>query len=73
MPVRRVNSPWGSGMNPMWLVRMKRWARNPPSWGQVKFVVAIVLICLALYAVERIWGWPELLTPNRAPSGRVIR
>lgn len=60
-------------MSPMWFLRAKRWARNPPSWGRVKFVVAIVLICLGLYAAERIWGWPEALTPERFPSGKVAR
>lgn len=57
-------------MNPTWLLRMARWARRPPSWKQVKFVVAIVLVCLAFFAVERIWGWPDWLTPEsaRAPS-----
>ncbi|MCZ4353588.1 hypothetical protein O4H61_13800 [Roseovarius aestuarii] len=48
-----------------WLLRMTRWAQNPPSPARVKFVLAIVLFCLALFAVERIWGWPEALTPNR--------
>jgi hypothetical protein len=43
----------------------KRWAQNPPSMGKVKFVAAIVLLCIALYAIERIWGWPDWLTPDR--------
>ncbi len=61
-------------MNPRWFLRMKRWATNPPSWGQVKFVLAILAVCLALYAVERVWGWPDWLTPNRLSApGRVTR
>jgi hypothetical protein len=51
-------------MNPFWLVRMYHWVRNPPSPGAVKFVLIIVAVCLVLFAIERIWGWPELLTPN---------
>ncbi len=57
----------------MWMLRMKRWAQNPPSWGRVKFVLAIVAICLALVAVERVFGWPDWLTPDRGPGGRVVR
>jgi hypothetical protein len=52
-------------MNPRWLLMPKRWAQNPSSIGKMKFVVAIVLLCIALYAIERIWGWPDWLTPDR--------
>ncbi|MFD0858143.1 hypothetical protein [Roseovarius aquimarinus] len=51
-------------MNTRWLMRMARWAQNPPSWGRVKFVFAIIGICVALYTAERIWGWPDALTPD---------
>lgn len=57
----------------IWFVRMARWVRNPPSWGLVKLVLAVVALCLALYAVDRIWGWPDALTPDRVPGGRVVR
>ncbi len=60
-------------MNYRWLLRMSRWAKNPPSEGRIKFVFAIVAICLALYAVERIYGWPEWLTPQATPKGRISR
>ncbi|SEK29013.1 hypothetical protein SAMN05421666_1968 [Roseovarius nanhaiticus] len=56
----------GPDMNSRWLLRMTRWAQNPPSAGRVKFVFAIIGICVALYAVERIWGWPEALSPDRS-------
>jgi len=52
-------------MNQRWLLMAKRWAQNPPSAGRVKFVAAIVAVCIALYAVESLWGWPAWLTPNR--------
>ena len=48
-----------------WLVRMARWARHPPSLGQVKIMLAVVGIALALVAVEQIWGWPDWLTVNK--------
>lgn len=53
-----------------WLLRMARWARNPPTMAQLKFVLAILAICFALLAVEMLFGWPDWLTPNttgRAP------
>jgi hypothetical protein len=46
----------------LWLVRAKRWAQNPPSWGRVKLVFAVIAISLGIYAVERIYGWPDWLT-----------
>ncbi|MCE6952740.1 hypothetical protein LAZ40_24300 [Cereibacter sphaeroides] len=49
-------------MNPIWFLRMMRWARNPPSAGRVKLVLAVLAACLALVAVERLAGWPEALT-----------
>lgn len=52
-------------MSLAWLLRMAKWARNPPSWGRVKLVVAVVSACLALYAIEAIFGWPEALTVER--------
>jgi len=49
-------------MSPHWLFRMARWARFPPSERRVKFVVAIVAMCLALAAIEYFIGWPEALS-----------
>ena len=51
-------------MNLLWLVRMYRWVRTPPSERAVRVVLAIVALCFVLFAVELIWGWPEALTPN---------
>lgn len=58
-------------MNFGWLMRAKRWAQNPPSMGRVKFVLGIIALCVVLYAIERLYGWPEWLTPNG--RGRMIR
>lgn len=60
-------------MNYRWLLRMAKWARNPPSAGQVKFVLAIIAISLTLYGIERAFGWPEWLTPQATPRGRISR
>lgn len=57
-------------LGPIWLIRMTQWARNPPSWGRVKLVFAVVLACLAIYGVELVWGWPDWLTVNGRPKLR---
>ena len=51
-------------MNPIWLIRMARWARRPPSMGRVKLVLGVVILCLVLFAIEHFWGWPDWLTVN---------
>jgi hypothetical protein len=51
-------------MNPLWLVRMKRWVQNPPSPARIKLIVAIIGLCLVVFALERMFGWPDALTPN---------
>ena len=43
---------------------MARWARNPPSEQRVKLVLLIVLLCAALFVIERYVGWPDALRPN---------
>lgn len=58
-------------MNLFWLVRMRQWAQNPPSMGRVILVLAVIAICLGLYAIERVWGWPDWLTVE--PVGRGFR
>jgi len=52
-------------MNMRWLVMAKRWVQNPPSPQQIKFIAAIIGICLILLVIERSFGWPDWLTPNR--------
>ena len=59
-------------MNMRQLLRMARLAKNPPSERRVKLVLAVVAICLALYAVERFIGWPDFLTLEQA-RGRFMR
>jgi len=51
-------------MNPLWLLRMKRWVQNPPSPARIKFIAAIIAFCLLLLVIERSFGWPDALTPN---------
>ncbi|MEO6298721.1 MAG: hypothetical protein ABIV25_08235 [Paracoccaceae bacterium] len=59
-------------MNPMWLLRMARWARRPPSMGRVKLVLVVVALCLMIVGIEHFWGWPASLRVNgrvRLPKG----
>ena len=48
-----------------WLLRMARWARNPPSMGRVKLVLGVVAWCIGLVVMERFVGWPDWLTLNK--------
>ncbi len=54
-----------------WWLRMALWARNPPSARRVILVLGVIAVCAALWAIEAIWGWPEVLTPERVPRGRM--
>nr|WP_081647666.1 hypothetical protein [Pseudorhodobacter ferrugineus] len=49
-------------MNYTWLLRMARWARNPPSKARVRLVLGVIVICLILVGIEYFWGWPDWLT-----------
>jgi hypothetical protein len=55
----------------LWLLRMAKWARRPPSEGMVRLVLAILAVCLVLWGIERLFGFPEALTPNFTPRGRI--
>lgn len=52
-------------MNPRHFLRMSKWARNPPSARRVKLVLAVIALCLVLYAVERLVGWPDWARAGR--------
>ena len=49
-------------MNPFWLIRMARWARNPPGGRQVVFLIAVVVICLLIAGLAKLGYWPEWAT-----------
>ena len=50
----------------IWLIRMARWARRPPSARRVALVAGVAAACLLLVAIERWIGWPDALTLDRA-------
>jgi len=49
----------------LWLVRARQWARHPPSAGRVKLVFGVVAICLAIFALERMFGLPAWMVLQR--------
>lgn len=49
----------------IWFLRMAKWARHPPSAKRVKLVLAVIALCLILFAIERWVGWPEALTVQK--------
>ncbi len=60
-------------MNPLWLLRLVRLLRHPPSKSRVVLILVVLGIVAALYGIEHIWGWPDWLQVNRVPRGRHLR
>ncbi|UMA66346.1 hypothetical protein LVO79_07855 [Roseivivax marinus] len=56
-------------MNLHWLMRMRRWAQNPPSWTMIRLIFAVVALCLALWLVERYVGLPDWIGAD--PKGPI--
>ena len=54
-------------MNPIWLLRMSRWARNPPSAKRVKLVFGIIVLALVIVGIEWMGWWPDWATAERIP------
>lgn len=54
-------------MNIRWMMRAKRLAQSPPSWGRVKFVMAIIAVCIVVFLIERYVGWPDWAQRDRMP------
>lgn len=54
-------------MNPIWLMRMSRWARNPPSAKRVKLVFGAIVLALIIVGIEWMGWWPDWATSERLP------
>lgn len=39
-------------MGPIWLLRAKRWAQNPPSPARIKLVFGVIALCVLLVLAE---------------------
>lgn len=53
-------------MNLIHLVRMSRWARNPPSAWRVKLVFGAVALALLIFGIEWMGWWPDWATADPA-------
>jgi hypothetical protein len=54
-------------MNPIWLMRMAKWVRNPPSPRTAALWIGVIVACLLVGGAEYLWGWPDWLTVNDRP------
>jgi hypothetical protein len=52
-------------VNQNWLLRMSRWARNPPSTKRVTLVFAVIALAFAIWGIERLGYWPDWATAER--------
>lgn len=52
-------------MNTRWLLRAKRLAQNPPSWGRVKLVLGVIALCLLIVGAEHFLGDPSATVPRQ--------
>ncbi len=57
--------------SPRHFLRMAKWARHPPSDSRVKLVLGILALCLVLFGIERLIGWPDWLTMANTPRGKI--
>jgi len=54
-------------MNPNWLLRMSRIARNPPSLRKVILVFGVIALAFVIWGVEWMGWWPDWATAERIP------
>ena len=56
--------------NPRQLLRMAKWARNPPGEKRVKLVLAVIALALAIWGLERLFGTPDWMQIEPMRAGR---
>ena len=49
-------------MNPIWLLRAKRWVQHPPSKRRVQLVFGVIALCLLIYGIDQILGLPDWMS-----------
>jgi hypothetical protein len=57
-------------INPLHLLRAKRWAQNPPSAKRVKLVFGVIALAGVIWGIEWLGLWPEWATAERV---RILR
>jgi len=58
-------------VNPLWFMRMAKWARRPPSMTQVKIVGAVLAIAVAIVLADKLGFWPDWARLDRAARPRL--
>ncbi|MCV6586881.1 MAG: hypothetical protein OIF47_15225 [Marinibacterium sp.] len=56
-----------------WLLRMSRWARNPPSTRRVVLVFGVIALCLLIAGIEAMGWWPDWANAERMPRRPGLR
>lgn len=51
-------------MNPLWLLKMTRWLRHPPSRRQVQTMAVVLVLVLAILGLEHLGLWPDWARVN---------
>ncbi|GLT10398.1 hypothetical protein ACFQFQ_09400 [Sulfitobacter porphyrae] len=54
-------------MNPIWLLRMAKWAHHPPSVKRVILVFAVIALALLIAGIQWMGWWPDWATSERVP------
>lgn len=54
-------------MNPLWLMRMAKWARRPPSLRQVQIGAVVLALALAIWGLEALGLWPDWARIEKTP------
>lgn len=49
-------------MNITWLLRMAKWARNPPGPARVRLVLIVFGLVIVIAGIEYLFGWPDALS-----------
>lgn len=52
-------------MNPIQLLRMRRWLRRPPSLGRVTLIVAAIVAALVIWGIDQAGLWPDWAKTER--------
>lgn len=49
-------------MSLTWLLRMARWARNPPGPARVRLMLIAIALIVGVAGIEYLFGWPAALS-----------
>jgi hypothetical protein len=49
-------------MSLTWLLRLARWARNPPGPARVRLMLIVIALIAAVAGIEYLFGWPDTLS-----------